>query len=217
MFQEMIDKIVAGLDNPLWWISQAFAAVALVAFLWGWSIKNKIKMMILIGIASAALAISASFLTNFSLGFLFGLAAVRNFVFAYLDTQAKKGKVVKKQTQYIWAGIFAVSTIAVTILFLTIWDMYIYYWWLETFICVTLLGLIVGNILTGTNLMRISFMANRAFNIVNHILFANLISIIIAALAIGSNIIYYIRMWAEKIKSRGETGLARKYRFPASR
>jgi len=200
----MIEKVEAGLTNPLWWISQVFAAVALVCFLWGWSIKNKIKMMILIGIASTALAISASFLTNFSLGLLFGLAAVRNFVFAYLDIKVKKGKVVKKSTQYSWAVTFAVLTIAVTILFLTVWKQYIYFWWLETFICVTLLGLIVGNILTGTNLMRISFMANRALNIVNHILFANLISVIIAALAIGSNVVYYIRLWIEKARKKRE-------------
>jgi len=201
---EFIDKIVAQLDNPLWWVSQIFAFIALVCFLWGWQIKNKMRMMTLIGIASAALAASASFLGNFSLGVLFGLAAVRNFVFAYLELRVSKGKHVAKWLTYMFAGIFAFCTITATILLVHVIKVDIHSIWLEWFICATLLGLILGNILKGTNVMRVSFILNRAFNIINHIYFVNLISVIIAALAIGSNFVYYIRLFVAWIRQRNK-------------
>jgi len=206
--QEMVNKILDNLDNPLWWTSQAFAFVALVAFVWGWQIKNKVRMMILIGIASLALAASAPFLGNYSLAVLFGLAAIRNFVFAYIDWRALNGMdaKVKKTLTYSFAGVFAVCTIVASVLFMTLWPDKCHSWWLELCICITLLGLILGNILKGTHLMRLSFVSNRVFNIINHIHFINLIAIIIAALSIGSNLVFYLRMLISYIKKRGQTG-----------
>jgi predicted membrane protein len=99
--------------------------------------------------------------------------------------------------------VFAAATITATAL---LWHTGMALW-LELLICITLLGLIVGNILKGTNLMRVSFIANRVFNIFNHIYFANLIAIIIAVLAIVSNIVYYIRAlvaWIKKRKQKRE-------------
>ena len=194
-------------NDPMWWVSQGFAFLALIFFVWGWQIKNKTKMMVLIGLASTALAASAPFLGNYSLAVLFGLAAIRNFVFAYLDWRVSKEKHVAKWLPYFFAVIFAVSTITATVLFVTIWRSVIMAVWLELLICVTLLGLIVGNILKGTNLMRVSFVANRVFNIINHIYFANVIAVVIASLSIGSNIVFYIRQliaWAKKPKEEDD-------------
>jgi len=202
----MIDNLVSQLNNPVWWTSQVFALIALITFVWGWQIKNKVRMMTLIGIASTALVISASLLQNFSLGVLFGLAAVRNFVFAYLDWRKAKGKPVANWLPYAFAGVFAASTITASLCFIFVPDLrqFIAFngtaWWLELFIMVTLLGLILGNILKGTNLMRVSFVLNRVFNIISHIYFANLIAVIIATLSIGSNLVYYLRMLIRKIR-----------------
>jgi hypothetical protein len=214
----MFENMIANMDfsSGLWWISQVFAFIALVCFVWGWQIKNKVKMMVLIGIASTALAASAPFLGNVSLAVLFGLAAVRNFVFAYLDHRVAKGKHVAKWLPYFFAGIFAVATITASVLFMTVPFLRRYVafggngWWLELLIMITLLGLIVGNILKGTNLMRVSFVANRVFNIINHLYFGNLIAVIIATLSIGSNLVFYCRQlyaWYKKRKGGGGDGV----------
>ena len=100
-----------------------------------------------------------------------------------------------------FACVFAASTITVTAL---LWHTGIALW-LEVLICVTLLGLIYGNIRKGTDLMRVSFIANRSFNIINHIYFNNVIEVIIAVAAIGPNIVFYIRQfvaWKKAQKSQ---------------
>jgi len=188
----------------MWWLSQAFALIAMVFFLWGWSVKNKTKVMVLIGIASAAMAGSAPFLGNYSLAVLFGLAAMRNFVFAYLDWRAIKEKHVAKWLPYLLAGIFAALTITATAL-LAHTGMAL---WLEWAICITLLGLIAGNVVKGSNVMRISFIFNRSLNIINHLYFGNLISVVIASLSICSIALYYIRILIARHKMQKALMLA---------
>jgi hypothetical protein len=208
---DFFSSIVEGLSNPFWWASQVFAFIALIFFVWGWQIKNKILMMKLIGIASISLVISAGFLENFSLSVLFGLAAIRNFVFAYLDWRADKGRALPKKVNYIFAGVFAALTITASVLFMTVLTPYvkIHSWWLELLICVTLLGLIAGNVLEGTNLMRISFILNRTFNIINYIFFTNVIAIIVASISISSNFVFYFRQLASHLKKRKNPALAK--------
>ena len=195
-------SIEFNFSDPLWVTSQIFAFFALIFSVWSWQIKNKVKMMFMVGIFSALLAVSASLLQNYTLGVLFGLAAVRNFVFSYLDWRVSKGKKVAKWLPYFFAVIFAVSTITSTVVLVYVLQVPTFGAWLEWLICATLLGLIVGNVLAGTNLMRCSFIANRVFNIINHIYFNNAIAVIIALAAIGSNIVFYIRELVAWIKQR---------------
>jgi hypothetical protein len=197
--------------TPIWWVSQFFAFLALIFSVWAFQVKEKIKLLLLTGIFSLFLAVSASLLENYTLGVLFGLAAVRNFVFSYLDWRIKQGVKIDVMIKYIWAGAFAFSTISATVI-LVYFSEAIFGApiksvgaWLEWLICVTLLGLIVGNVLKGTVLMRCSFMANRVFNIINHAHFNNLIAVVIAISAITSNVVYYIRQffsWRKKKKNQ---------------
>jgi len=189
-------------SDPLWIISQIFAFLALIFSIWSFQVKSKIKLLFLIGTFSVFLAISASFLENYTLGVLFGLAGIRNFVFCYIDWRISKGVKVPRWISYMFAAIFAIATITSTVVLVYIFQVDTAGIWLEWMICLTLLGLILGNILEGTNLMRCSFIANRVFNLVNHIYFDNAIAVIIAVAAIASNIIYYIRMLFAWLKER---------------
>jgi len=191
-------------DNPLWWASQAFSFVALVFMVWSFQVKNKIILMLMLGLGTTFLAGSAAFLGNYTLAVLFGLAAIRNYVFSYLDWRVSKEIHVPRGLYYFFAGVFTVATIASTIVLVHIMEVATYGAWLEWLICVTLIGLIIGNVLKGTNLMRLSFVGNRAFNIINHVYFNNAIAVIIATLAIISNAVYYIRMLIEWKKKRRE-------------
>ena len=209
-FSSLFNTIVYNMDfnfsDPLWIISQIFAFLALIFSIWSFQVKSKIKLLFLIGTFSVFLAISASFLENYTLGVLFGLAGIRNFVFCFIDWRISKGTKVPRWISYAFAVVFATATITSTIVLVYIVQVRTAGIWLEWLICLTLLGLIVGNILEGTNLMRCSFIANRVFNLINHIYFVNVIAVIIAVAAIASNIIYYIRMLIEWIqKKRKET------------
>ncbi|MCL2375400.1 MAG: YgjV family protein [Firmicutes bacterium] len=194
--------------DPIWWVSQFFALICLVCFIWCFQIRNKIKMMVITGIGCLAFSLSALFISfsgvgginNLTIMALFFLAAVRNFLFAYFDWRISKGKRMDKWLYYFFCGFFIVATILSTIL------LYLFGFgtmlWLEIVICTTLVGLIVGNILKGTNVMRISFIINRVFTIINHIYVGNLIGLIIAACAITSNIVYYIKLFIDIKKGR---------------
>ncbi|MCL2087931.1 MAG: YgjV family protein [Oscillospiraceae bacterium] len=181
-------------DDPVWIVSQVFAFFALVFLVWSFQMKNKIVIMLLMGLGSAFLGLSAICLGNYSVGMLFWLTAVWNFVFTYLDWRISRGKRVHPKLKYIFAGIFAILTITATSFLWTL-GMAL---WLEIMICVTLLGLILGSVLKGTNIMRVSFITNRVFNIINHIHFNNPIGVIIASTAIGSNVVFYIRQMIAK-------------------
>ena len=189
--------------NPIWWVSQFFAFICLVFFIWCFQVRNKVKMMALTGIGCLAFALSAfsiSFaaedgLNNITIASLFFLAAIRNFVFAYFDWRISKKKRMDKWLYYFFCGFFIVTTIASSLTFYFI-DMGTVLW-LEIVICTTLVALIVGNILDGTNLMRISFIINRVFTITNHLFVGNLIGIIIATCAIISNLVYYAKLFMD--------------------
>jgi hypothetical protein len=200
----MSEILNVDFSNTLWWVSQAFSFVALVFMVWSFQIKNKILLMLFLGFGTMFLAISASFLENYTLAVLFGQAAIRNYVFSYLDWRESRNKYVAQWLRYLFAAIFATGTIVSTILLVHVWPVATVGAWLEWLICITLIGLIVGNILKGTNVMRLSFVANRVFNIINHLYFANYIAVIIAALAIISNIIFYTRMLISWIIKRRE-------------
>ena len=178
-----------------WWISQVFAFMSLIVMFWSFQIKDKLKMMLLLGLGTTFLAISASFLGNWTLTVLFALASIRNYVFCYFEWRELKGRGVARWVWYFFAGVFITATVASTIILVHIIRVDTAGTWVEWLICMTLIGLIVGNVISGTDLMRLSFVANRSFNIINHWYFANVIAVIIACLTISSNIIYYVRMF----------------------
>ena len=181
--------------NRTWLISQFFAFLSLIVMFWSFQIKDKLKMMLLLGLGTTFLAISASFLGNWTLAVLFGLASIRNYVFCYFEWRGLKGRAVKKAWWYFFAGVFITATVASTIILVHIIQVDTAGVLVEWLICLTLIGLIVGNVISGTDLMRVSFIFNRTFNIINHWYFVNVIAVIIACLTISSNFIYYIRQY----------------------
>jgi len=193
-------------QSSIWRLSQVFAFFALIFSVWSWQMKDKVKCLFLVGMFSWLLVVSAALLGNWTLAVLFGLAAIRNFVFCYFDWRGKHGREVARKWYVSFAWIFAISTFSSTIFFVHILQVPNFAPWLEWLICLTLLGLIIGNILKGTKLMRWSFVANRVFNIINHAYFANVIAVVIAVAAILSNLLFFIRMAIEKAtaKRRGE-------------
>jgi len=182
--------------NPMWITSQVFAFFALITMFWSFQIKNKLKMMLLLGLGTTFLAVSAALLGNWTLTFLFGLASVRNYVFCYFEWRGVVGRAVPRKIWTLMGVVFVLATLATTIVLVHIAQVRIHSVWLEWLICLTLIGLIVGNVLEGdTHTMRISFVFNRIFNIINHAYFLNVISVIIACLTISSNIIFYLRLF----------------------
>jgi len=218
MWQEMLNKIISDSGNPIWWVSQVFALMTLISFIWCFQIKNKVKMMLITGIGCLTFSISAFLLPtiNVSVGILFGLAAIRNFVFSFIDWRVSKGKPTARWISYVFCGFFIAANTLATILLVSLWPQLTLLkdevvtrglpWGLglaiELIMSVTLTGLVLGNIMKGTDLMRVSFVVNRSFTIINHLFVNNLIGMVIAASAIISNIVYYIRFFINWIKKR---------------
>ena len=185
----------AQASNPLWIVSQVFAFIALVFMVWSFQCKEKLRVMLLLGFGTFFLALSAAPLQNWVLASLFLQASVRNYVFFFFDWRVKRGIHVPRVYYNVAAVIFSVAIIASTIIMVHIMQVPHTNWFVEWSIAATLVGLTIGNVLKGQNVMRLSFVVNRVFNIYNHIYFLNAIAVIIAALAIGSNAIYYFRMF----------------------
>ena len=185
----------AQASNPMWIVSQVFAFIALVFMVWSFQCKEKLRVMLLLGFGTFFLALSAAPLQNWVLASLFMQASVRNYVFFFFDWRVKRGIHVPRTYYNVAAVIFSGAIIASTIIMVHIMQVPHTNLFVEWSIAATLVGLTIGNVLNGQNVMRISFVINRMFNIYNHIYFLNAIAVIIAALAIGSNGIYYFRMF----------------------
>jgi hypothetical protein len=194
-----METMSVRVSRQLFIVSQIFAFFAFIFSIWAFQVKSKIWLLLLTAIFSSFLAGSATFLHNFTLAVLFGLAGIRNFVFCWYDWRQSKGFLVPMTTYYVWAIIFGVATVGSTIYMVHILQVRTVGWWVEWLSCITLIGLIIGNIQKGTNMMRLSYVANRFCNIVNHVYFANIIAVIIAISAIISNAVYYLRLLYEKM------------------
>lgn len=209
---EIYDIIHIHSRNLIWIVSQVFAFFALVTMFWSFQITDKLKMMLLLGLGTTFLAISAAFLGNWTLTVLFGVASLRNYVFCYFEWRGLKDRPVARFWWWFWAAIFIGATVISTIVLVYIVQVDTVGAWLEWLITITLSGLVIGNVIAGTHLMRISFVANRAFNIINHWYFSNIIAVFIACMTITSNIIFYIReliKWIrrKRAEKRAQSGL----------
>ncbi|MCL2215517.1 MAG: YgjV family protein [Defluviitaleaceae bacterium] len=192
------------LSSPIWIVSQIFAFIALVFMVWSFQCKKKLKVMLLLGFGTFFLAVSASFLGNWTLAALFAQASVRNYVFWFFDWRVDRGIHVPRKYYNVAAVIFSTLIVATTIYLVHILQVPTSGVVIEWFIAATLVGLTIGNVLKGQNVMRLSFVVNRMFNIVNHVYFLNAIAVIIAAMAIGSNGVYYIRLLVSWLKNRNK-------------
>ncbi|MCL2560095.1 MAG: YgjV family protein [Turicibacter sp.] len=198
-FQDSFREILEiHVHNPMWMASQVFAFFSLITMFWSFQIRNKLKMMLLLGLGTTFLAVSAALLDNWTLTVLFGIASIRNYVFCYFEWRQLKDRPVPRSIWKLFGGIFIIVTVASTLILVHIMQVRIHSVWLEWLICGTLIGLIIGNVLEGdTHCMRISFIFNRIFNIINHAYFFNVIAVIIACLTISSNLIFYLRQLME--------------------
>jgi len=208
MVDFFVDAFVRIMDyeiyRPIWIVSQIFAFIALVFMVWSFQCKKKLKVMLLLGFGTFFLAVSAAFLENWTLAALFLQASVRNYVFWFFDWRVERGIHVPRKYYNTFAVIFSTLIVISTIYLVHILQVDTSGVVIEWFICLTLIGLTIGNVLKGQNVMRLSFVVNRVFNIYNHVFFGNAIAVIIAALAIGSNGIYYLRMliaWIKKMNT----------------
>jgi len=203
---EINDIINIHVHNPTWITSQVFAFFALITMFWSFQIKDKLKMMLLLGLGTTFLAVSAAFLDNWTLTVLFAIASVRNYVFCFFEWRKLKERPVARWWWWFFAGVFITATVGSTSILVHLVGVPIHSVWLEWCICLTLIGLIIGNVISGTDLMRISFVANRTFNIINHWHFSNIIAVFIACMTISSNIIFYIRQLSTWLKARKAEG-----------
>ena len=93
-FSEIINYYVF---QRRWQVSQFFAFLSLIAMFWSFQIKNKLRMMLLNGLGTSSLVISAALLGNWTLAVLFGQASIRNYVFCYFEWRTIKERPVQRK------------------------------------------------------------------------------------------------------------------------
>ena len=183
---------------PLWIIAQGILFVAIVLQVYAFQVRNKKKTLILAGLFSACTAVSSALLLNWVVFSLMTAAAVRNFVFAYLEHRKTTGKVTPQWVLRLLLVFFFVA--------FTVPVVFTHVWWLDWVLLAATLIIVYGTYANGIHIFRFGFVSFNSFLIVNHIVFFNIVGIIQSVLVISSIAVFYVRVFVKKRKLQVAAG-----------
>jgi hypothetical protein len=170
------------------WIASQISGFVCVAFsMYAFQIKRKANTILAIGIANIFLATSLALLQNWVVFSLISVAAIRSFVFYFIELRAEKGKEIKPVISFLLMIIFMIISIIPVIFTQT--------WWFDWVLLGCSLFIIFGNWAKGIHLFRLGCMSYDSLVVVNHIKYFNIIGLIQSALLVGAVIVFYIRFF----------------------
>lgn len=179
---------------PLWITSQVLAVFALICAMWAFQIKSKKLTLLMIAIACVFNSTSSAFINNWVVASMLAVSVIRCFIFAYLEHRKEKGKYVSEKLTFVLMLVFMLATCILVAFF---WS-----WWFDFVLLAASLGTIYGNRAKGIHAMRITCLCYDTLVIVNHIVFFNIVGIIMQILIVSSSIVFYIRYFANKRKQK---------------
>jgi len=193
----MFDFSDLPVSLTLWIVSQVFMFFALVTIVISLQVKNKRNLLFLIGVCYVFFSLNLIFLQDWIVLITILVALCRNFVFAFFEHCAEKGKPLPK-----WVGQASVVFFIVALIVPTI---FLWTWWFDWILIAGSIPIIIGAYFKGTHLLRVAIMVKAALNIINFVIFVNIIGIIFESFVIGSSIVFYIRLLvSKKRKTRGK-------------
>jgi hypothetical protein len=166
--------------------------VALVIAMWAMQVKNKTRTMLLIAVACVFNSVSVGLLLNWVVFSFLAITAVRMFIFAFLENKKSSGGEIGRGLYPSLMLFFVVATFVV--------NAFTFEWWFDWVMCTLSAGAIVGSYLKGIHKMRLTIMAYDTLVIVNHVVFFNVVGIIMQVLLVGSAVVFYVRWFANKRK-----------------
>lgn len=171
--------------TSLWIASQVFACAGLICIVYAYQVKDKVKTLVGIGIASLFGVVSFALLGNWVVVMLVFFAAIRCFVFAHIEKRNESGNPMNRRTSFfIMLGFMLLTIIAVAI---------VREWWFDWILLLASCFLIYGNWAEGIHMIRISGLVYAFLAIINHVIVGNLVAIIIEVFAAVSIILFYVK------------------------
>ena len=173
-----------------WIASQILGLVALCTVFISFQQKTKVRTLLFSSIGQLLGIIAMSLLLNWVLAGIFAISLIRNLTFILLDKKAKR--------------ISDTVSISVLCFFLICTTLIVFFtreWWFDWLLLVASLFSTYGKWAKGIHLIRISAVCFAMLSIVNHIIFSNLMAILIEATLLTSIAVFYVRYFTNKNKS----------------
>ena len=171
-------------DVELWqWIvSQVFGFFALALMFYSLQTKCKIRTLLATIGSNITFAIATALLTNWVLTGILLVAVFRDFAYIWLD---KKG--YPKAHPMSLIVLFTFISLTVLVVILTMGD-----WWYNWLILAGSIFIITGYWTRNIHLIRSSRITHAIIAIINHVVFSNLMGLLLDGASIISIIIFYI-------------------------
>ena len=188
----IMPELTASLE--LWIISQIFGLACLIFVVIGFNIKRKSKTMLFLSFANLSLVIALSLLGNWVVVSIMSVAFVRNFAFYFIEKRNEAGNPVGNKVTFT---LTLLAMVAVTVLTLLLWD-----WWLDLLLLASTLFINLAKWMKGIHLFRIACFIYDSLVIVNFVIFFNIIGIVTQIIILSSIILFYIRFFRNRIKTK---------------
>ena len=194
------DLVILGMEVrvPLWqWIvAQVIMLVCLGGVIYGWKIKEKKPLLILITASSALMIVGFSLLQNWIMIGFMGVVILRNLIVLYADSKKDSNP---KAKYILMIGLIVVQiAVSLAVMFLTEW------WWLDFVLIAAAVFKIWAFFMPTAHFMRGSLFLYSAVAIVNHIVFTNVAGIVMESAIMLAVIAFYIKYLIEKAKTKEE-------------
>ena len=179
---------------PLWIVSQVIMLVSVVAAVYSLQQRSKIKTLLWGSITMSIQVVAFAILLNWVLVGVLAVAIIRQIAFVYFEHRSEKGKPVKfwmPCMTVIVASIVTAVSVALT------WE-----WWFDWVILAVSVFINFAVWAKGIHLMRASFISNDSLTIVNHVVFFNIIGIIMCVIFLCAHTAFYVRYFWFKRKPR---------------
>jgi len=184
----------SGLHVTLWvWIlSQVIGVVVIVVTFISYQQRRKSKQL-QISVGYHLLDMVANLmLLNFAKAGMSVVASVKNFFFASVNKDGAKES--KQSSRVLTFVVFSAINTAIMVL---IWA-FISYHWFDWFLLVGVLGINYAKAAKGIHKLKIGILIFAIIEIINLIMFLNIIGIVAKLIAMMSIVIFYVRFFKSK-------------------
>jgi len=181
-------------NDGIWVASQCVGFVALALCVWALQIKDKPKMLIVNGIACSVICASLALLQNWVVLAILAVAAIRSFIYAYIEILRRRGKKIPTWLPYVIMVALMIAT-AVPVVFT--WNL-----WVDWVLMGISLVVIYGTVTKEIHIFRVSLLIYGGFAIVNHVYFDNIIGMVTESVQILAILVFYAMFFFAKHKNK---------------
>ncbi|MCL2228476.1 MAG: YgjV family protein [Firmicutes bacterium] len=171
----------------MWLASQIVAGIALVIISYGFLRREKTKTLFWLGIGFLVYVISAGLLLNWVGVAVVSIMAMQNFVYAYFEKRN-----IPYNTKLSFFTMLFFIAINIIAIYFTI------EWWFDWVIMTASIILVIATWAKGIHAIRFAEVLFTSAMTVNHVIFFNIVAILIEQIILISIIVFYFRFFATR-------------------